>query len=176
VHVIERRRGWLVHGRVGNAVEAVLGVALGFGVVLGVLAIVNMCVPIGALDLGLQLVIIGGAGLAVPGCVRAATALVHIVWRNARTRRLLRAGRYAEVLPSARELVDEAEWVFGYGHKVTTTRRHALCALLWQAGEFEKARGLAERNLEYRLTVLGPDDPDTAASRQLAEMFRTACA
>jgi hypothetical protein len=158
----------------GQVADLVLGVVLGIGIVLGIGALVNMFVPLRTLDdAWAGAFAFGVLGLSAAG-VRVGTALVRAIRLYARTRYLLRRRRFDELLPVAEELLADAEFAFGHTHKLTTARRHGLCALLWQLGRFHDARVLADLNLGYREEKLGPDHPDTAVSRQLAEMFRAA--
>lgn len=154
----------------GKVAEIVLGAALGLAVLVGVGALVDTVVDIHALDAGLQLLVVGGLAVTSSVLIRFGIALVGTLRLRLRALHLLRAGRFEELLPLARELLEEAERVFGYSHKLTTARRQGLCALHCRLGEYEEARGLAEINLRVRMHALGPDHPDTVAARELAEL------
>ncbi len=57
-------------------------------------------------------------------------------------------------------------------HPSTATRLRNLALLLRTQGELDAARPLYERALAIWERVLGPDHPDTAASRRSLEFVR----
>jgi hypothetical protein len=158
-----------------KAAENVVGGALGFAVAVGLMGLgMKAMEAIGADPIAFVVVLATvGAGFAY-GCVQAGIAAVEAVSLHIRARRYLRAGRWEELAPVARKLVEHDEWHPGFDHPRTVVRRRALISVLVRVERFDEAHLVAERNVGSLSRTLGTAHPDTAQARDVAEILRQA--
>jgi hypothetical protein len=158
-----------------KAVENVVGGALGFAVAVGLMGLgMKAMEAIGADPIAFVLVLATvGAGFAY-GCVQAGIAAVEVVGLYVRARRHLRAGRWEELAPLLRRLLEWDELFPGFDHPRTVTRRRALVSVLARLGRFAEAGLIAERNVGSLSRRLGATHPDTAEAQGFARILQEA--
>jgi tetratricopeptide (TPR) repeat protein/tRNA A-37 threonylcarbamoyl transferase component Bud32 len=87
-------------------------------------------------------------------------------------KKLYQAGKYAEAVPFALQLLDIREKTFGPEHLNTALTINNLANFYSDSGDYAKAEPLYQRSLKIREKVLGPEDPKTADSlNDLAALY-----
>jgi hypothetical protein len=161
--------------RLREAIEGIVGGLLGFGVAVGLMGLgLKALDAIGADPITFVVVLATIGGGFAYGSVQAGIAVVRVVSLYARARRYLRAGRWEELAPVARKLVEHDEWHPGFDHPRTVTRRRALISVLVRLERFDEAHLVAERNVGSLSRTLGGTHPDTGQARDVAEILRQA--
>jgi hypothetical protein len=173
--VNDRGGAGTVEERRRKILETVVGGALGFAVAVGLMGLgMKAMEAIGADPVTLAVLIATlYAGFAY-GCVQLGMAVVQVVSLSVRARRHLRAGRWEELVPLVRKLLDGDELFPGFDHPRTVTRRRALISVLARLGRFEEAASLAEENVASLSRRLGATHPDTAEAQDVARLLRAA--
>ncbi|QYN37158.1 hypothetical protein K1T35_07910 [Pseudonocardia sp. DSM 110487] len=158
-----------------KAVENVVGGALGFAVGVVVMGLgMKALEAVGADPLVFVVVLATAGGGFAYGCVQAGIAAVEAVSLYDRARRHLRAGRWEELAPLLRRLLEWDELFPGFDHPRTVTRRRALISVLARLDRFAEAGLIAERNIGSLSRRLGATHPDTAEARDVARLLREA--
>ncbi len=86
---------------------------------------------------------------------------------------LYRAGRYAEAIPLAQQMLAIQEKALGPDHPGVATWLNNLALLFKEQGRYAEAEPLLKRALAIHEKALGPDHPDVAtALSSLAELYR----
>jgi hypothetical protein len=164
-----------VRDRLRQAIEGIVGGLLGFGVGVGLMGLgLKALDAIGADPITFALVLATIGGGLTYGSVQAGIAVVRAISLHIRARRYLRAGRWEELAPVARKLVEHDEWHPGFDHPRTVVRRRALISVLVRVERFDEAHLVAERNVGSLSRTLGAAHPDTAQARDVAEILRQA--
>jgi hypothetical protein len=158
-----------------KAIENVVGGLIGFGVAAGLIGLAMTGLrAVGSDMMPLVIVLVTvGSGFAY-GCVQAGMALTRMASLHVRFRLLRRAGRWEDLVPLGRALVEEAEWYIGYDDPRTVRRREGLCSLLLRLERFEEVAGLVERNVLSLSRRSGATHPDTVRLREHAHALRQA--
>ena len=85
---------------------------------------------------------------------------------------LYQAGKYAEAIPFALQLLESREKTFGPEHPITALTINNLANFYNDSGDYAKAEPLYQRSLNIREKALGPEDPKTADSlNDLAALY-----
>jgi tetratricopeptide (TPR) repeat protein len=91
---------------------------------------------------------------------------------NQRVIELYRAGKYAEAIPLAQQLLAIREKTLGPNHPDVASALNNLAALYEEQSLYEKAEPLYKQALVIREKTLRPDDPDVAHSlNTLADLY-----
>jgi CHAT domain-containing protein len=126
------------------------------------------------LRLILNLLLVLGVGIAMPGAGTAEEPLDRAKRLNVEVIQLYQQGRYGEAIPRAREALALREQALGPTHPAVAESLHNLALLLQATGDYAGARPLYERALGIREQALGPTHPDVALTlNNLAKLLRT---
>ena len=105
--------------------------------------------------------IASGIVLAPPPAHGQSQDLIEL---DKRVRALRDAGKYAEAIPLAEQLVKRVEAQLGKNHAATAAVLNTLANLYSRQGRTADAEQLSKRSLAIREKALGAEHPDVAAS------------
>ena len=92
---------------------------------------------------------------------------------EARIGELYAAGRYAEAIPLATQLLEQRAELLGPEHPDVALSLHNLASLYYTTGDYRRAEPRYERSLAIWEKALGPEHPNVALSlNNLAELYR----
>ena len=114
---------------------------------------------------------LGYVALLVAVAYASAAVRAAFVHNDARHRirsiqRHLAEGALVPATVHIKEMLEECEAVAGEDDHLTLRWRHTLSQALYACGAVLDAVALAERNLRFQEEVLGPDHPETRATRE----------